>query len=65
MLKNQLIMICETLWFIATGITINWGQIVGGRLALVVAIHETSVDVKLTPYFSTRTSFPPRPDAIR
>ena len=33
-------MICETLWFIATGITINWGQIVGGRLALVVAIHE-------------------------
>ena len=45
---------------IATGITINWGQIVGRRLALVVAIHETSVDVstKYWHHIAPELAFP-------
>ena len=39
--EEELIMIHETLWFMATRITMNRG----GRLALVVVIHETSVNV--------------------
>ena len=58
--KEELIMIHETLWLIPTGITINWGQIVGGRLALVVVIHETSVDVntKYWHHIAPELAFP-------
>ena len=47
--EKELIMIHETLWLIPTYITINRGLNSWGRLALVVVIHETSVNVKLTP----------------
>ena len=47
--SEELIMIHETLGLIPTHITIDSGVNSWGRLALVVAIHKTSVNVKLIP----------------
>ena len=61
--KEELIIIHETLGFIAIYISINrglnsWGG--GGRLALVVVIHETSVDVntKYWHHIAPELAFP-------
>ena len=59
--KEEVIMIHETsLGFIATCITINRGEIVGGRLALVVVILETSLDVntKYWHHIAPELAFP-------
>ena len=58
--KEELIMIHETLWFIATRITINRGVNSWGRLALVVVIHETSVNVNTIywRHIALKVSFP-------
>ena len=63
--KEELIMIHETLWFIATYISINrglnsWEGGGGGRLALVVVIHETSVNVntKYWRHIAPELAFP-------
>ena len=58
--EEELIMIHETLWFIAIYIQLIEGEIVGGRLTLVVVIHETSVDVntKYWHHIALELAFP-------
>ena len=58
--EEELIMIRETLWFIAIYISINGGLNSWGRLALVVTIHETSVNVntKYWRHIALELAFP-------